>query len=113
MAPTQSSSRGSRSFFRFVGFRFGDLSMLCCIFFRSCVSNQFVSHVNQFFKVWGGFREALGDDFWMLFCAYIEKRDFVKINVSPRREHENQGFELSKNTNKPMKNRQKIDANLE
>ena len=101
--PTQSCWCAWRSFLRFFDFNLDYFSMLCCIFFRSCVSNQFFSKFNQFFEVWGGFREGLGDDFWMFFCAYIEKRDFVKINVSPRREHENQGFELSKKYKKSMK----------
>ena len=63
---------------------------------------------NQFFEVCGGFREGLGDDFWMFFCAYIEKRDFVKICVSPPRKHENQGFELSTNYKKSMKKLSKL-----
>ena len=32
----------------------------------------------------------------MIFGENIEKRDLVKISVSPRREKENQGFDLSK-----------------
>ena len=69
--------------------------------------------LDRFLEVFGRFSEGFGEDFSMFFGAYVEKRDFVKISVSPHREHENQRFELSKNNNKPMKNRRKIDANLE
>ena len=39
----------------------------------------------------------------MISGAYIEKRDFVKISVSPRREQENQGFELRENDQQTIK----------
>ena len=39
----------------------------------------------------------------MISGTYIEKRDFVKISVSPRREQENQGFELRENDQQTIK----------
>ena len=39
----------------------------------------------------------------MIFNENIEKRDLVKISVSPRREQENQGFDLSKKRLKTIK----------
>ena len=39
----------------------------------------------------------------MISGAYIEKCDFVKISVSPRREQENQGFELRENDQQTIK----------
>ena len=39
----------------------------------------------------------------MISGAYIEKRDFVEISVSPRREQENQGFELRENDQQIIK----------
>ena len=42
----------------------------------------------------------------------IENSDFVKSSVSPRREHYFQGFELTKNYQKSMKHRPKVETNL-
>ena len=61
--------------------------------------------LDRFWKVSGRFWEGVGEVFSMFFCDYIEKRDFVKISVSPHRGHENQGFELSAYNKKSMKNR--------
>ena len=43
--------------------------------------------------------------FPMIFKYYIEKCDFAKISVSPRREHDFQGFELLKINGKSLTNR--------
>ena len=48
--------------------------------------------------------ERFEEDLWSIFGDYFQKLDFVKISVSPRREHENQGFELSKKHEKSMEN---------
>ena len=80
-------------------------SPFSCIFLPSRVLNQFFSILDRFLEVFGRFWEGFGEVFSMFFCSYIEKRDFVKISVSPRREHENQGFELSQNSQKSMTNR--------
>ena len=52
--------------------------------------NDFSSSLRGFGMVWGW---ILGG-FSRIFSDYIEKRDFAKISVSPRREHDFQGFEL-------------------
>ena len=56
----------------------------------------FLLTIFSIIEILNGFREVRGeilkgffDDFWHIFRKY----DFVKISVSPRREHENQGFE--------------------
>ena len=82
-------------------------------FLPSRVFDRFFRMLDRFLEVFGRFSEGFGEDFSMFFGAYIEKRDFVKISVSPHRGHENQGFELSAYNKKSMKNRLKIDANLE
>ena len=40
----------------------------------------------------------------LVFLTVIEKCDFVKNSVSPRREHDFKGFELLKNREKTAKN---------
>ena len=54
----------------------------------------FFRFLERFFEAWGGFGQRFWEVFSMISGAYIEKHDFVKISVSPRREQENQGFEL-------------------
>jgi len=49
--------------------------------------------LNNFFEVLGGSGQGFWDVFFFIFGNYIEKRDLVKISVSPRREQENQGFD--------------------
>ena len=44
-------------------------------------------------RYWGVLRRSW-EVFSMLFGENIEKRDLVKISVSPRQEQENQGFDL-------------------
>ena len=63
----------------------------------------FFRFLERFFEVWGGFGEGFWEVFSMISGAYIEKRDFVKISVSPRREQENQGFELRENDQQTIK----------
>ena len=46
----------------------------------------------------------------MIFIENIEKRDLVKISVSPRREHDFKGFERLKIYQKTIKNRCKINS---
>ena len=54
----------------------------------SCNFLTFFNDFSRVLEVWGWF----GDGFWkvfsMIFNDYIEKRDFAKISVSPRREHD-------------------------
>ena len=47
----------------------------------------------RFFEVLGGSGEGFWEVFSMIFSENIEKRDLVKISVSPRREQEDQGFD--------------------
>ena len=63
----------------------------------------FFSFLERFFEAWGGFGQRFWEVFSMISGAYIEKRDFVKISVSPRREQENQGFELRENDQQTIK----------
>ena len=59
-------------------------------------------------EVLGWFGDGCWEVFSRIFSDYIEKRDFVKISVSPRPEHDFKGFELVKNRQKSIKNRCKF-----
>ena len=54
----------------------------------------FLRFFSDFWRFWEGFAKHFGRFFSNIFCTQIEKRDFVKISVSLRREHEKQGFEV-------------------
>ena len=47
--------------------------------------------------MFGRFEGPSFDDCWIDFWLKSENVDFVKISVSPRREHDFQGFEKNKN----------------
>jgi len=59
---------------------------------------------NAFWSIWGrfwidflSFFDRFESHFLMIFGIVFENSDFVKISVSPRREHYFQGFEQRKN----------------
>ena len=55
---------------------------LSCMFLP--IFLKFGSNLEVLGRFWGGF----GEVFAMIFCLIFEKGDFVKIELSPRREHE-------------------------
>ena len=55
----------------------------------------FFRFLERFFEAWGGFGQRFWEVFSTISGAYIEKRDFVKISVSPRREHDFDRFAFS------------------
>ena len=68
--------------------------------------DDFSSSFGGFGVVWGWILGLLS----RIFSDYIDKRDFAKISVSPRREHDFQGFELSKIHEKSTKSHCKFGA---
>ena len=72
-------------------FRFFSYLEPSCIFLSIFV--RFFAIVGRFLVVWGWFWEGFGWVFAVFFGITIENDDFVKNSVSPRREHDLQGFE--------------------
>ena len=87
------------AFFALVAHFFDFLRILSYLAFLS----GFFRFLERFFEAWGEFGQRFWEVFSMISGAYIEKRDFVKISVSPRREQENQGFELRENDQQTIK----------
>ena len=77
---------------------FSLLWLIFSIFLRILSHLVFLIHffgvVARIFEVLGGSGEGFWEVFSMIFNENIEKRDLVKISVSPRQEQENQGFDL-------------------
>ena len=81
------------AFFALVARFFDFLRILSYLAFLS----GFFRFLERFFEAWGGFGQRFWEVFSMISGAYIEKRDFVKISVSLRREQDFQGFDRFKN----------------
>ena len=60
----------------------------------------------DFGRIWGGFwfLGKFKQDFYDIFCIFIENRDFVKNSVFPRKKQYFSGFKLFKITKKSNKN---------
>ena len=54
----------------------------------SCNFLMFLMIFLRVLEVLGWFGDGFWEVFSRIFSAYIEKRDFAKISVSPRREHD-------------------------
>ena len=54
----------------------------------SCIFLMFLTIFYRVLEVWGWFGDGFWEVFSRIFSDYIEKRDFSKISVSPRREHD-------------------------
>ena len=95
-----------RILFAFFSHSYASIAFLIDFFrFRS----HFGGVWDDFGRVWGGFF----DDCLMIFSIFLKNTDFVKYSVFPRENHYFQGIEAFQLHKKSIKNRQKIDANLE
>ena len=63
---------------------------------------------NRFLTMFGRFEGPNFDAFWTYFLLKSKNVDFAKISVSPRREHDFQGFEELKINKKTTKKRTKM-----
>ena len=90
--------RGFELMLAHVGSFFALVAHFFDIFTHLKLSCNFLTFFNDFFFEFWRFLGWFGDGFWevfsRIFSDYIEKRDFAKISVSPRREHDFYGFEL-------------------